>query len=114
MSAAIDAVDFGVPRGGVLSLSVDLRSTRSKNACPDDSPAWWAGRAHVAHLNSSTSRSLDHPFSGCRQQAYGDRARAHVELRGAGPAAGAETIDAGNGAAEWMRQQPQNCFLNRA
>jgi hypothetical protein len=65
MSAAIDGVDFGTPRGGVRSLSADLRSTRFESSCPGDSPA---SRGHLAGLNNSTSPSLSHPMSRCRQQ----------------------------------------------
>jgi hypothetical protein len=61
MSAAIDAVDLGTQRGGVLSLSADLRSTRSRSSCPSDSTASRAGRSYVALLNNSTSPSLSNP-----------------------------------------------------
>jgi hypothetical protein len=43
------------------------------------------------------------PVVGLPAATYEDRARANVRRRGAGPAAGAETIDGENGAAEWMR-----------
>jgi hypothetical protein len=101
MSAAIDAVDFGTLRGGVLSLRAHLRSTQEL----------LSRRLSGVAGGSTASRTLEQfdiaifepPVVGLPAAVCGDRARATVGLRGAEPAASAETIDGANGAAEWMR-----------
>jgi hypothetical protein len=103
MSAAIDTVDFGMQRGGVLSLSADPRSTRLQEIL--------SRRLHRAAGKSIARRAAEQidiaifePFVGEQPAAaHGGCALAKVGSRGARRTTNTEAIFGGSGVAAWMR-----------
>jgi len=99
MNAAIDDVDFGIPRGAVLSLFVDLRSARSFRRLHRV-----ASRSIVRRVSEQFEVAIfGLSVIGQPATAYGDRPGSEVR-RGAGPAA---RVGASDGSALPSRAGPR-------